>query len=180
MTKALTIKTSVIVEIVAIAFCVIAGAGGHGTYLPAKLLFPITMISTGLLDEITLPFIVIALTQFPLYRLIYLLGTSRWGSKRTATILGIGHLSLVLLALVFSGKIFRIEKLKFANYSLQRTVAQPAAELRRWRGRSAPRHRAADIICMLSSAARRPSCRFSGQILRQASLPPDSPLVRPA
>ena len=37
---------------------------------------------------------------------------------------------------------------------------------------------AADIIRMLPGAGRRPSCGFSGQILRQASLPPDLPLIR--
>lgn len=51
----------------ALFFVVTAAGAGHGTYLPAKILFPYTMLSTALFDEVTVPFSLLALVQFPLY-----------------------------------------------------------------------------------------------------------------
>jgi hypothetical protein len=48
---------------------VIAGGVGHGTYFPAKALFPFTMLSVVFTPSITTPFIVLAFLQFPLYGL---------------------------------------------------------------------------------------------------------------
>jgi hypothetical protein len=46
-----------------------AGAG-HGTYFPATLLFPFTMLSTTVIHSITFPFILLAIVQFPAYGII--------------------------------------------------------------------------------------------------------------
>lgn len=43
-----------------------AGAG-HGDYFWAKVLFPYTMLSAFLFGSITVPFILLAVAQFPLY-----------------------------------------------------------------------------------------------------------------
>lgn len=40
---------------------------GHGSYLPATILFPFTMLSTSVFHSITFPFIVLAIVQFPAY-----------------------------------------------------------------------------------------------------------------
>lgn len=46
---------------------VVSAGAGHGDYLLAKVLFPFTMLSTFFLGSITLPFVLIALAQFPVY-----------------------------------------------------------------------------------------------------------------
>lgn len=43
-----------------------AGAG-HGDYVLARILFPYTMLSAILFDVIAVPFIVLAVAQFPFY-----------------------------------------------------------------------------------------------------------------
>ena len=46
-----------------------AGAG-HGSYLLAKVLFPLTMLSSVAFSSITAPFIILAIAQFPAYGLL--------------------------------------------------------------------------------------------------------------
>ncbi len=44
-----------------------SGGGGHGDYFYAKLLYPYTMLSALVFDSFAIPFILLAVTQFPLY-----------------------------------------------------------------------------------------------------------------
>ncbi|MDQ3817399.1 MAG: hypothetical protein M3362_06880 [Acidobacteriota bacterium] len=44
--------------------------GGHGDYFLAKLLFPFTMLSTIPFGSITVPFILLAVAQFPAYGVV--------------------------------------------------------------------------------------------------------------
>lgn len=53
--------------VLAAAVAVIVAAGGHGSYAPAVLLFPLPMLLTRLTDEIAPSLLVLALLQFPLY-----------------------------------------------------------------------------------------------------------------
>jgi hypothetical protein len=46
---------------------VLAAGGGHGSYMPAKLLFPWTMAATAFTREIAQPFIAVAIAQYPAY-----------------------------------------------------------------------------------------------------------------
>ena len=55
---------------VAAIFVVMAAAAGHGTYLPAALLFPFTMLLALGLDTISPPLVALALAQFPIYGVI--------------------------------------------------------------------------------------------------------------
>jgi len=49
----------------------LASAGaGHGNYLMAKILFPLTMLSTIALDRIADPFLWLAVMQYPIYGVI--------------------------------------------------------------------------------------------------------------
>jgi hypothetical protein len=48
----------------------ISAGAGHGNYFLAKILFPYTMLSTLLFNSITMPFVLIAFAQFPLYGLL--------------------------------------------------------------------------------------------------------------
>jgi hypothetical protein len=43
---------------------------GHGSYFPATILFPYTMLSTSLFHSITIPFMLLAIVQFPAYGII--------------------------------------------------------------------------------------------------------------
>ena len=52
---------------VAILFGAASTGAGHGDYFAAKLLFPITMLSTIAFGSITAPFILLAFAQFPIY-----------------------------------------------------------------------------------------------------------------
>jgi hypothetical protein len=52
---------------VAILCGVASGGAGHGDYFIAKLLFPVTMLSTVVFGSITPPFILLAFLQFPIY-----------------------------------------------------------------------------------------------------------------
>ena len=57
----------ILVTPIALLFAVASAGGGHGHYLEAKMLFPITMLSSIVFGSITPPFIVLAIAQFPLY-----------------------------------------------------------------------------------------------------------------
>jgi len=51
----------------ALTFAVWQAAGGHGSYLPAKLLFPFSMLSSVLSGHVDAVGIVFALCQWPIY-----------------------------------------------------------------------------------------------------------------
>lgn len=57
----------ILVTPVAGLFGIASAAGGHGDYVAAKVLFPVTMLSTAAVGSITGPFILLALAQFPTY-----------------------------------------------------------------------------------------------------------------
>src|SRR5688500_60773 len=63
----------VIVSLAATPVCLFLGlvsAGvGHGDYVLARILFPYTMLSAFLFEEIGAPLIFLAVAQFPLYGL---------------------------------------------------------------------------------------------------------------
>jgi len=71
---------------------VAAAAVGQGTYVPAMMLFPFTMLSTVVLDAITTPFSIVAVVQFPLYGLILWLGLIRNRAGSVAPTLAVLHL----------------------------------------------------------------------------------------
>ena len=48
-------------------FTVVVAGGGHGSYMPAKILFPYSMAATAFTREITTPLMVAALVQYPVY-----------------------------------------------------------------------------------------------------------------
>jgi hypothetical protein len=49
---------------------VFAAGAGHGTYLPAKILFPFAMLASVFGRSITFLYVVLGLGQFPLYGLL--------------------------------------------------------------------------------------------------------------
>ena len=89
---------------VAAALAVGSAGAGHGHYVFARLLFPYTMILTRLTgDTITLPLIVLALAQFPLYGLVIGVTRSKSAAILTGALLLIVH--AVAAVLCFSGQL---------------------------------------------------------------------------
>ena len=81
-----------VVGVLALAFCVFAAGAGHGSYLPAKILFPLTMLSTLVFNRITAVFAIVAVVQFPLYGVVLATGRSRGRGVRTLVVLTALHL----------------------------------------------------------------------------------------
>ena len=48
-------------------WCFFAAGGGHGSYVPAIVCFPFAMLLSIQVGAITLPFLALALAQFPFY-----------------------------------------------------------------------------------------------------------------
>ena len=46
--------------------------GGHGTYLPAKIFYPYTMIISELQDIIGIPALILAIIEIPIYVYIWI------------------------------------------------------------------------------------------------------------
>ena len=51
--------------------------GGHGTYIPAKIIFPFTMLLANLYNEIGVIGFIIAIIQIPIYSRI-LISKPKW------------------------------------------------------------------------------------------------------
>ena len=76
-----------------------SGGVGHGDYFWAKLLFPYTMLSAFLFGSITAPFVLLAVTQFPLYGVG--LGYARGGRRLMCLALILLLVHAVAAAVVF-------------------------------------------------------------------------------
>jgi hypothetical protein len=62
--------TGLIAGALAAFVAVSAAGGGHGTYLPAAILFPFTMLISAVLGRIPACLAAVALVQFPIYGLL--------------------------------------------------------------------------------------------------------------
>jgi hypothetical protein len=71
-----------------------AAAAGHGTYLPAAVLFPFSLGLAFWAGSITAPLVALALAQFPVYGVLI----GRWGFTRPSAALVGCH----VLAAIFS------------------------------------------------------------------------------
>lgn len=70
-----------VLSLVATPFCLLlalASAGaGHGDYFWAKIIYPYTMLSTLLFNSITIPFILLAIVQVPIYGVLLSIAWAR-------------------------------------------------------------------------------------------------------
>lgn len=64
-----TVRFSLLTPLLLIV-AVFAMGAGHGTYIPAMSLFPFGMLGVLLQDRISLPFIIVAILQYPTYGFI--------------------------------------------------------------------------------------------------------------
>lgn len=106
MTNKAIITSAMLTGVVACIVAAMAAGGGHGTYWAAKCLFPYTMLSTAWTAMITIPAILAAVLQFPVYGILFAVANGKrkavwafWG------VVGV-HLAGVALALRFSGSAF--------------------------------------------------------------------------
>lgn len=91
------LKISLVFTPLAVVVVLAAGAAGHGTYWPFKLLFPYTMEALYFQDHITPAFMLIGLLQFPLYGLlISLLGRHRVWQRAVTSLIVLLHLAAVV------------------------------------------------------------------------------------
>jgi hypothetical protein len=97
----------VIVSLIATPVALLLGfmsAGmGHGDYFVATLLFPYTMLSTGVFEEIILPFVLLALVQFPAYGFIIGRANERRQAGRVGLYVLAAHAAATVAALAFAG-----------------------------------------------------------------------------
>ena len=79
---------------------IIFAGGGHGTYVPAKIIFPFTMLLAKLNNEINFIGLLLALIEIPIYNQILI-------KKPKCKYLLIGiHLFAVVLCFYFNDKSF--------------------------------------------------------------------------
>jgi hypothetical protein len=82
-----------------------AGAG-HGTYGPAKSLFPFSMALSGFTGTLTDPLIAIAAAQYPVYGLFLGVLTARRRRRLAWKVLGVVHACAVVLAFTYAASTY--------------------------------------------------------------------------
>jgi hypothetical protein len=87
------------IEAVALIVSVLAAAGGHGTYAPAKVMFPYTMALTGVTGSITPVLVGLAFIQYPALALA--MWTLRGASTRQWRWLGLSAVHLLAIVAAF-------------------------------------------------------------------------------
>ena len=78
--------------------------GGHGSYIPAMGLFPFGLISTLLFNRITIPFVVVAIIQYPVYEFIIDKVTVINKCKIVLPILILAHILLAAIIIKLTGE----------------------------------------------------------------------------
>ena len=82
-----------------------AGAG-HGDYLYAKLLYPYMMLASLLFDSFAIPFILLAVPQFPLYGALCGLAAAKGRGLIAGLAIIIMHALAVALCFLLLSEIF--------------------------------------------------------------------------
>ncbi|HVE57228.1 MAG TPA: hypothetical protein VNB22_10400 [Pyrinomonadaceae bacterium] len=91
---------SIIAAPLALLLGIYSAGAGHGNYFFAKILFPYTMLSTFFFQSITVPFILLAIAQFPLYGLVFALGSEKGKLLNSIVLLSIFHTLFMTLCFV--------------------------------------------------------------------------------
>jgi hypothetical protein len=117
--------------ILCLLVAVLAAGAGHGTYLPAKILFPFAMLAGVFGRSITLPYVVLALVQFPLYGL--LLGAA-FRSPRfvlCVIILSCAHFAVAAVDISMpADDSFSIQPRQPSNQAMERTATRSGSRLK--------------------------------------------------
>ena len=106
----LPIAISLVAAPLALGFGFLSAGAGEGNYLFAKLLFPYTMLSTVRSELITLPWLAVAVIQFPFYG--FALAVSRLVARTPTVVILMAvfivavHVSAVVLSLIYVSENF--------------------------------------------------------------------------
>ncbi|HEY9402260.1 MAG TPA: hypothetical protein VIQ24_06180 [Pyrinomonadaceae bacterium] len=84
-----------------------SGGAGHGDYFYAMLLYPCTMLSALVFDSITIPFILFAVLQFPLYGALFGLAAAKGRGL-------IASLAIIIMHATAAALCFLLPSLNFA------------------------------------------------------------------
>jgi len=96
--KYLPILFGILIEVFLLVICIFLMGGGHGTYIPTKLFFPYTMLSTIGNESMSTFFIIIGLSQYPMYGLIIQYAKSEKSkTSRFFTILVVHIIAVILV-----------------------------------------------------------------------------------
>jgi len=91
-----------VIGLSAIAFAVFIAAAGHGSYVPAVIFFPLTMLSTlWTSDAVTVPAMILAVVQYPAYGMALARGKEVGARARLAFLIAAAHGVLVCAAFAF-------------------------------------------------------------------------------
>jgi hypothetical protein len=90
-----------------LVIAVFAMGAGHGTYIPAMGLFPFGMLGILFQDRISVPFIVIAILQYPLYGFIVDKATSSRQLRLSLLAILLTHIVLATLIIKLTGENWR-------------------------------------------------------------------------
>ncbi|MBX2930730.1 MAG: hypothetical protein KF781_02145 [Chitinophagaceae bacterium] len=86
---------------------IFAMGAGHGTYIPAMGLFPFGMLGVLLQDKISLPFIIIAILQYPMYGFIVDKANSSRQLRLSLLIVLLTHILLATLIIELTNENWR-------------------------------------------------------------------------
>jgi hypothetical protein len=98
----------VLITPVLLFLVVLAAGGGHGSYFPAKMLFPWTMMSTAATKSLAQPFIALGIAQYPLYGVILDASRATGRFKPASLALAAAHVAALMLAFAISSPSFML------------------------------------------------------------------------
>jgi hypothetical protein len=90
-----------VIGVSAIAVAIFIAAAGHGSYVPAIIFFPLTMLSTRWTDVITVPAMILAVVQYPAYGMALARGKEAGTRARLAFAIAAAHGFLACAAFAF-------------------------------------------------------------------------------
>jgi hypothetical protein len=99
-------KVSIVFTFLAIPICMFAMGAGHGTYLPATLIFPTAMLIAILAGQINSIAMLVALIQYPLYALILNNMKSNQSRGIAASIIVAVHIGSIIYVMQNKGDSF--------------------------------------------------------------------------
>lgn len=101
-----TVKLCLLTPLLLIIVFFAMGAG-HGTYIPAMGLFPFGMLGVLFQDRISVPFIIVAIIQYPLYGFIVDKANSSQQLRLSLLTILMAHIALATLILMLTGENWR-------------------------------------------------------------------------
>lgn len=106
MTRIKIIIYSLLIQIAAIIITNLFAAGGHGTYIPFRVFFPYTMLSTVFYEDIRSPFIIIMFFQYILYGIVLYFTFNTKYLKNAFSFLAFCHIFSMLIGFIYMNEYF--------------------------------------------------------------------------